>query len=832
MMHLRLLVTTICLTFAVTCLVPAPVAESATRTIRLFAPRVAQVGKPVTLTANITPRARGRAVIFQHRVSGTWKRLATKRTNPRGVAKAKVSFGRPGPRRVRVVLPATRRAPKRIAVKTITVQRPRATSRHLRSFAPRAVEPGQLFELGFEVTSGTTTLRDARISVAATGGGRQVTPPDDIRLSSAGTGSLSLGTVASGRPARPRLRWVAPAAPTTLRFTVRLSAQGVSERLEVPIPVVTAATGGVLYGNTLASVAESTEAPTDPDLIVATCTGAGTPGAPVPTFATALAQARAYLNSAINPAYATDWRSLPGQNDVRLLDEVLWIAIADRRPAAALAAALRAHELQPGDGSHLSNAAASASMLDRPGWAIAFAEQAGRVRPAPSVGVRQESARLVNLGHARAQLRDWRRAEQALRQAIAADPHNQQAHAELANILACAGQRNVALPHLRRSLRVDDQPDPLTVEGGGTLRDSSDVFDLSKGVAQSITLPAIPRNWEQLVGMVQSNYYRDQLERMWRRQADVAQRIQDLRAAADAANRQPATQRRTDDILQRVGTHADRKVIDAWADYLEQTRGTISPLACQGTQETHPYCNTTDAEDYACQQTSTLVGKYLVSMRQHLTALAQMHDVVAPRLSGLQAQLTDPGSHELAGLLAEELFIIEQLGVLQNLHESANQFAFYNTWHAGMEPGDPPCVGPAPHVTPPTVTTERVAAPTCAPPTPRQPGIEVDLLVVSLSADCEKFSIGGSNPTLVPWINAFARYDRHGSGGVTANVGLKAEVSGLAFESAFYFTHDARGRVKDFGWQVGPEVSVGQGVKLSVYEDKVRISLMAVFVDT
>ncbi len=141
----------------------------------------------------------------------------------------------------------------------------------------------------------------------------------------------------------------------------------------------------------------------------------------------------------------------------------------------------------------------------------------------------------------------------------------------------------------------------------------------------------------------------------------------------------------------------------------------------------------------------------------------------------------------------------------------ASVLAFFNTFHEGMEPGEPTVPGTLPPA--------------------EEPATAVDVEVATLFANCEKVGFEGS-AKITPWASAFARYTHCNSNGhVTVNVGLMYGGGGAGFESSFYLTQDRTGKVIGFGWQVGPEMSVGKRVTLNTYEDKAQISLMNVFSD-
>ena len=164
-----------------------------------------------------------------------------------------------------------------------------------------------------------------------------------------------------------------------LHVAADLAAVGVAESASEAVEVVPEVGGGFVFGAGLESTTESRDAPKHPDQIFGFCMGSTPPStAAVPSFVAAREEVRAFLDAEMADRPTAAWEALAAQNDSDLLDDAAGVAFADQRYAGALAASLRAYELDPGDALHLSNAAAAANLLDRPEWAIAFATEAAR----------------------------------------------------------------------------------------------------------------------------------------------------------------------------------------------------------------------------------------------------------------------------------------------------------------------------------------------------------------------------------------------------------------------------------------------------------------------
>lgn len=817
--------------------VPAPTLVTAT-----FPAGPWTIGEPVAVPVAVGPADASRRVWLERNDSGTWVRISDPvLTNANGEATPTLTSTRIGNDDYRVTVAASRDYRKGSSVAVTRETRNQAAGQ-LTVSAPETVVTGDQFDMFFDVAAGPEGMTDAVLTVRGPATGSHVTPPDELVLDpGSDTAVLDLGDLPADAERRVTLRWQAPGTPGVLHVTADLAAVGVAESASDAVEVVPEVGGGFVFGADLDSTTESRDAPTHPDQIFGLCMGGTPPStAAVPTFAGARAEVRAYLDAQMTDRPTAAWEALVAQNDSDLLDDAAAVAFADQRYAGALAASLRAYELDPGDAVHLSNAAAAANLLDRPEWAIAFATEAATAGPAQSIGVRQEAVRLVNLGHAWALKRQFGNALTALRQAAAVDPKSQAVQAELGAVLACQGDKAGALPHIRRSLRTDGASDPIVDEfEDESMRrsriDSSTVFDLSGGVEQELVLPYLPASWGELAGSARaifggSNYYERENEAVKQRSFDLADQRQQLEAQLRAAqaNASPTQIRRTDDILSRIGTHADQALIEARKTFAEVDADTFGPNSCDGMFTSHPFC-AVDGSSYSCANSQAVFSEYERRMETHLSALATYHDAAAQHLSGLQAQLSDPVAHELAGVIAEQEFAFRVWAVTSNLRQTADMFHHYNEDWEDKEADDPPCETVVSTADMREVNTTRTAAPLCGPDSPASKlNLNLDFEVVAVQVNCEQWSVEATRD--VAWLEAFAKYEASfGNNGATLNIGVRAGAGGASFDSGLYVQYDAQGKVVDYGWQVGPELEAGGVVSISAYEDKVKISFMNLF---
>jgi|GEM_PF-7025773 len=801
---------------ALTLLGLAPPSADAAARVRLTASDATPVvGQVVTLKADVG--VRGRRVVFQKRTGQGWRAIGSDHSDRRGKATVRARFNRVGPVTVRAVTNKGSDA--------MTLRVGKARTLVAASFPPGPWRVGAQVSTPVQVTPAKP---GRRAWLERRDGDTWVKSTADFFTDASGAATV---------------RWTPPEVGTEMvRIRVAGTATHKPGRSAPAEREVRAGSGsGFVYGGGLEATQEVRDAPDHPDRIYVTCVGFQQPptGA-VPTFEVALDQARSYLADAMADRDSDAWDQLPARNDSALLDQVAAIAIADKRYDGALAASLRAYELDPTDGVHLSNAAAAANLVDHPEWAVAFARKAAEAGPTTSVGVRQEAARLVNLGHAYALRRQWDLAVQALRQAAAVDPSSQAVQAELGAVLACQGDKSAALPHVRRSLRTDDAEDPIELQNGDdetsrrTLIDTSTLYDLSGGVDQSLILPYVPATWGELVGRSRfyggNSYYYDehasysqyQLDLLYQRNALESQLSQRKQSWA------PARARLVDNILRRIGTVYDREVRQAWEDYVEVHNQVIGLNSCLGLFSDHPFCS--DLSEHTCARSQAVFNEWERRIESWGDALSAYHDATAEHFSGLQALLKDPVAHELAGIHGELQFTTSVVSMLANLRLTSDQFAHYNENYDDRGENDPPCVGlSAPTEPDPTVDTERAATSPCSDGSPLADlNLNLELGVASVSIGCEGWSVEATHS--VAWLEAFGKVEGDwATNGVTVNVGVKASGGGASFESGLYYVQDGGGRVVDYGWQVGPSLQAGGVVSMDLYDDTMRISFMSLF---
>lgn len=801
-----------------------------------------QVDEAVLVTAALEPADAGRSVWLERSSGGGWQPVSDPvPTDSRGEARVSWTPAAAGTHDYRLAVSGT----SKLAPATSTpVSRTVEGAGPLVVAAPAWVLEGELFEVALEITAAADeALTDVVVTVDAPEAGSQSTPPTEVEVDPVdGTGTVAVGDVAAGETERLRLRWQAPPDPGSLTFAASMTAEAATGAQQhddsADVEVLAPPAGGGAFGGGLELTRDSRRAPDHPDQVVAFCDVPVTDD--VPTFAAAKTSAEAYLAGAILDEEA--WNEEEALQDAELIDQVVMVALADRRPAAALAAALRGHELAPNDAVHLTNAAVAANQLLEPGWAVAFTRQAALSGPAPSVGAPQEAIRLATQAHAWALLRDWPKAQTAIRDALMVDPDNPQLHMQLGLFLACQGDKSAALPHVRRGLRSTEAADPMESpddypeESRDTWLGASDLYDLSGGTEDTITTPSLPAGWAELVarGRLEGNgYYEQEYERLHQRVLELAGKRSELQQQLNAklADASPAWRKRTEDILRRISTDGDQKVRDAWDEYLEYQKASISLNNCEeGQFQSHPFCRPDNPTDFSCGLDETVFEEWLNRMRGWETAMNDYQDVAWPIFTGLQANLTDPTAHALAGVDIELHFLNHGMSALaQNLTGTADQFTFYDQDQENNEPER--CLTS----TPPGETQEsEVDGPDpafCSKDSVETKfSVTIDLGIMSFGFNCEKVSLE-TGLGAYGFLEAFGRVEQTWrTSAVTYYVGAKAGVPFVgSYESALFLETNAAGKVQDLGIESGVSTSTGYVIEVGMTVDSARVSAMSYF---
>lgn len=803
-----------------------------------------QLDEPVLVQGSVKPVAAGRSVRLERSSGAGWQPVGEPAvTDSRGEVWLPWTPTEAGTHDYRLAVAPTRKFASAVSAPgTRTVE---GEEGPLVVQAPEWVLTGELFEVVLEITAPDAALTDVTLAVHAPKAGEQVSPPAEVDVDPATREAVvDVGDVLAGNTEHRRLRWKAPSATESLTFEVSLSASTqsgggmVDQQTVAEVLVLQEPSGGGAFGGGLELTREGRFAPDHPDQVFAFCDRVFEP-AQVPAFPEAKAAAEAYLAGVILDEET--WNEEAALDDPTLIDQVVMMALADQRPAAALAAALRGHELAANDAVHLTNAAVAANVLKRPEWAVAFTRRAALAGPAPSVGAPQEAIRLATQAHAWALLGRRSDAVVTMRDALMVDPDNPQLHAQLGILLACEGDKEGALPHVRRGLRSDESTDPMEHPDDYpenmrmTWLGASDLYDLSGGTEDTITTPTLPAGWAQLIGrgrLEGSGYYEQERTRLHDRFMQLAQRRNDLQQQLNArlTDASPAWRQRTQDILRRISSSGDRAVRESWENYLDYSREVLHLNGCpDGVYQNHPYCFPGDPDaDRSCSLDATVFQAWLNRIRGWETAMNDYHDVAWPVFTGLQANLVDPVAHELAGVLIEMHFLSHGvMAIAANLTTTADQFTFYNTDQD--EPEN--CLNPAGPGETEESTVQGPGPAFCSPDSVETKfSVSIDLGIMTFGFDCEKVSIE-TGLGAYGFLEAFARVEQNwNTSAVTYYVGAQAGIPFVgSYESALFLETDATGKVQDLGIESGVSSSAGYVVEVELYSDSARVSAMSYF---
>lgn len=531
--------------------------------------------------------------------------------------------------------------------------------------------------------------------------------------------------------------------------------------------------------------------------------------------------------------------------------ELAGVAVVKGVPGLALAAMLRAHELEPTNAGHLINAAGLAVSVGLPNQALAMldASVSGELRRG-AMGISQQAISLVVRGEALLMTGRLDAAEAMFEAAQTAEPMLSESEAGLAHVEACRGNDGAALEHMREGRqRSQGEPDvPGARSGTGR---PVPALDYDNGVATPLRQLPLAGTPAQLLKM--RPYYGDIENRLM---TELDKQVQEELAIEERIrqgdeSRTPAEVRRRDSILGLVAAVSSEVEIMVRSD---EAQDQISRVMEVGERF---FVNDQDGGDptytrlmndaYEACDGSEVVNCFEVEMnRTCRPALTQAHALWANRMTVLQemlddlmtrvstqmstyaSNLSDPDAHRLA-ILAIERYE-------RDLYAFLGQQA--DGWSGTVEGVEEQCVDPLPAeiINPDGPTPGQTKGP-CGKAMKAQSWVAA-FGAAKVKVSCEKVTLTGSWEAM-PLLAAFAEvaYDRR-TGKTTVFAGSKGsgKLGGIVeggFKSGIYITSDANGQIVDVGWRVGPSASVNsQAGEFKVYEDLVDISFVPVFTNS
>lgn len=560
---------------------------------------------------------------------------------------------------------------------------------------------------------------------------------------------------------------------------------------------------------------------------------------PVPTtLPAALAGLRSLLE-AMAPSGMALLAEDPGSATATGAQRLAAAAVSQGSPGLALAALLRAHELEPAMGSHLLNAAALAVSLGRPNEALALLDAASaRAFRAPPMGVPATAVAALIRGHALLLTGQLDSAAGWLHSARATAPLLTEADAGLAVVAACRGDDAAASRFLRRSRVRSEQPLAPTDEPVRT-EPEIDVAHGEPTPLRELRLPVSPRD---ALGF--RSVYAGLLDDLTRETIETGEEQGRVRARLTEADRSgrtsPAEQERRDALLDLANV--------ALADDAESTRladsfGTAADdVDAVRERFFATYVELRDDAFAACERADDWAYCFEAELSTHCRpALASAHDSWLGRMAELRAA-GDAWTRSATGLLSayaanlrdDDAHRYAMLGI-EPLEQGAyaRVLAAAHDWSALVGAFEPACLEPTPMPPPgPVAAAPPGARGEKCPPGLRSFDLVLPLDSVTLKGNCEKVTTELS-ASVLPLVAAFAEvtYDNR-AGTITLVAGGKAgqKVGGVVepgFKSGLYVTFDTDGGVRDVGWRVGPSVTTGLGgFEASAYNDEMDLSFL------
>jgi tetratricopeptide (TPR) repeat protein len=547
------------------------------------------------------------------------------------------------------------------------------------------------------------------------------------------------------------------------------------------------------------------------------------------TLKRALARAKRQLTQGAGADAMSQFRASVAYRSAGAAQEAAGQAVMAGAPAAALAALLRAHELQPHEASHLINAAGIASTIGMPNEAIALLDAAVALddRDRTPMGISRQAIAATSRGTALVHLGRFADAQRAYEAAVALEPLMQEAYTGLAIAQTCrASDGEDPLPAFRRgrsrqgqTARQPGQPgsggDPENPSVMPPIDDSQgELFDL-----RNVPFPPKPVDAPQFDDYYEQ-FQRDELS--WT--IEVSQREQALLQQMRAQPVQPATARRRDELLYLS------RVVVGQAGELEQLRQQMVDEIALATQARRPLfadgenegeygrfadearaeCDGSgDPECFDREMRERCVPRANVVHNEVVNALGRAHDTArvyfterSRRASAIAAHLKEPAAYQVA-----LLNIARQDAVLVSALTAEAHF-----WVHVLDNHADHCVGADPPQQPPdAVGPPAVPGGTPCPPELKAISFALTLGPISVNGNCDEITVGGATPG---WIGAFGEVTYGRDGSVTVIAGARTGVglgpAGAEVRAGIYVRSDATG-IQDVGARVGSSVSVSAG---------------------
>jgi tetratricopeptide (TPR) repeat protein len=548
-----------------------------------------------------------------------------------------------------------------------------------------------------------------------------------------------------------------------------------------------------------------------------------TPVAPrrLPSLAGALDAAEKLLADAAGPKGMAQFRASAAYKSAAAAETAAVEAVAVKEPGAALAALLRAHDLEPKEPRYLVGAAAILTSLDHPAEALALIQGADNLTPTRSApfGINVQALALNAKGAALLALGRFDDAEHYLRAALEIEPLLAEARVNLSIALNCK-QKPDALRFLRAGLRRS-----TTIAPDGTLSvpPVEDQIDVTHGLQATTPTIPIPATFMQMKDA--KAFYAGFRDANNARTDALHSRTRELSSLPSGSSSSLLTNQRILGLeqfayfsradLKAAQDHALAVHEDTWGKVyrlVEDLRkqsfdwSHAATVACSGiyTEPQHSQCETRVYNEN-CTGPSERGHQSVVDwIREEEKAERDYIDQFYPWETAIWSNISNP--------LVQEYWLIQSKLRVETYWSEPFQTLDYWALHARNER-----CGKAETGNTAALDAPQTPVPEPCPPSVRGVKLAWKLEAVSLEVNCEKVSVEAS-ATVYGWFGVFGQLDwspRSGKTTVFAGPKVGAKIPGTSigasFKDGLYVQFGKDGYVGDFGFRTSVSASAGFG---------------------
>ena len=555
------------------------------------------------------------------------------------------------------------------------------------------------------------------------------------------------------------------------------------------------------------------------------------PPGPLPSTAGALKAAQALLAQAAGPQGMAAFKNSAAYKSADAGEAAAVEAVAVGKPGAALAALLRAHELQPDEPRYLVAAAAILTGLGHPKEALALVNGADALAPTKSApfGINTQAVALNAKGEALLALGQFSDAETFLRAAIAIEPLLAEAKQNLAIALMCAKKDDEGMRFFRAG---SVRQGTLNPDGTVSLPPLEDLLDTTHGTTATLPPIPLPESFTAAKGSVQlytniGNASAARLHDMRTRANDLMQQnfahpdslftqqrdLEIIKLALDP----PQFRDRKDALVKLMGsTHA---AVLKLAEDIRDTGLTWqhnASVACSGIYDNAKWqaCYDNHYQNECAAPANDAANKISELVAAEDKADREFIADYYPWATAVLANISNPAVQERWSLVVAdsvESTWTMPMGALTFWVNTAKNM------YCGKPPASPPDgfadapVTPHSEPCPPFVKGVKLSwkfAPVKGDGIPFDLGIEVN---------CDKVSLETSG-AIEGWVGVFGQVDwspRSGKMTVFAGPKLNAKIPGTSiggsFKDGLYVTFKGDDSIGDFGFRTSVSGAVGFG---------------------